>query len=181
MRVRLRLHHLQELVARSPLSQNHWAIKLGLSRGHWSEILHGRYPYLSPKTRDRLLEEFGVSFDALFEIEAAGPAPAPNGFEGAIADRYVIDAELGHGGMGTVYLAREVRHGRPVALKVIAPEAVSGIGAERFSPGAQPSTAAPASDARRGRTVPGSLLTARRTRGGAIEIPIRWTCGSPRG
>jgi serine/threonine protein kinase len=36
----------------------------------------------------------------------------------ALADRYVIERELGRGGMATVYLAHDVHHDRPVALKV---------------------------------------------------------------
>ena len=36
----------------------------------------------------------------------------------ALADRYTIERELGRGGMATVYLAQDVRHDRPVALKV---------------------------------------------------------------
>ena len=39
----------------------------------------------------------------------------------ALRGRYVIQRELGPGGMATVYLARERRHGRPVALKVFRP------------------------------------------------------------
>jgi serine/threonine protein kinase len=38
----------------------------------------------------------------------------------ALADRYEIEREIGKGGMATVYLARDVRHVRPVALKVLA-------------------------------------------------------------
>src|SRR5262245_10303837 len=41
MRVRLRQQRLLEFLAQSRLSQNHWALKLGLSRGHWSEIVNG--------------------------------------------------------------------------------------------------------------------------------------------
>ena len=131
MRVRLKQQKLRDLVAQSTLSQNHWAIKLGISRGHWSEIVNGKHPYPSPKTRERLLDVFGVSFDELFEIEP-GPAGADADFQAAIAHRYLIEKELGQGGMGTVYLARDVKHGRLVAIKVVAPEAVSGIGAEQF-------------------------------------------------
>src|SRR2546425_1139502 len=40
----------------------------------------------------------------------------------ALADRYTIERELGHGGMATVYLARDARHDRYVALKVLDPE-----------------------------------------------------------
>jgi eukaryotic-like serine/threonine-protein kinase len=54
--------------------------------------------------------------------------------QAALADRYAIEHELGHGGMATVYLAQDLKHGRPVALKVLRPElsAVLGAGAERF-------------------------------------------------
>ena len=38
---------------------------------------------------------------------------------GALADRYAVERELGRGGMATVYLARDLKHGRPVAIKVL--------------------------------------------------------------
>jgi eukaryotic-like serine/threonine-protein kinase len=50
----------------------------------------------------------------------------------AIADRYRIERELGHGGMATVYLAQDLRHDRKVAVKVLRPELAAVIGAERF-------------------------------------------------
>jgi serine/threonine-protein kinase len=50
----------------------------------------------------------------------------------ALADRYVIERELGAGGMATVYLAHDVKHNRKVALKVLRPELAAVIGAERF-------------------------------------------------
>ena len=50
----------------------------------------------------------------------------------ALRDRYVPVRELGHGGMATVYLARDVRHDRLVAVKVLRPELAAFIGAERF-------------------------------------------------
>ena len=112
MRVRLRHDRLQLLLAQSKLSQNHWALKLGLSRGHWSDIVNGRHPYPSPKTRQRMLEVLGVPLEALFLIE-----PGPTGwsevdFRAAIAGRYLIDQELGQGAMGAVFLARDVARGR---------------------------------------------------------------------
>ena len=132
MRVRLRQQRLHQLLAESPLSQNHWALKLGLSRGHWSEIVNGKHPYPSARTRERMLEMTGLPVDELFEIET-GIAPwADLDFRRAIADRYLIDRELGQGGMGAVYLARDVRHGRTLAVKVISPEAVTGIGVGQF-------------------------------------------------
>jgi serine/threonine-protein kinase len=50
----------------------------------------------------------------------------------ALADRYVIEQEVGAGGMATVYLAHDVKHDRKVALKVLRPELAAVIGAERF-------------------------------------------------
>ena len=51
----------------------------------------------------------------------------------ALSDRYRIERELGAGGMATVYLARDLRHDRNVAIKVLRPELAAVIGAERFA------------------------------------------------
>ena len=50
----------------------------------------------------------------------------------ALADRYALERELGRGGMATVYLARDLRHGRLVAIKVLRPEIAAALGPERF-------------------------------------------------
>ena len=50
----------------------------------------------------------------------------------ALEGRYLIDREIGRGGMATVYLARDVRHNRQVALKVLNPELGAVLGVERF-------------------------------------------------
>ena len=50
----------------------------------------------------------------------------------ALSDRYRLDRELGQGGMATVYLAEDLRHGRKVAIKVLHPELSAVIGSERF-------------------------------------------------
>ena len=50
----------------------------------------------------------------------------------AIADRYTLEQEFGHGGMATVYLAEDLKHRRKVAVKVLLPDLAAIIGAERF-------------------------------------------------
>jgi eukaryotic-like serine/threonine-protein kinase len=50
----------------------------------------------------------------------------------SLADRYRIERELGQGGMATVYLAHDLRHDRPVAVKVLRPELSAIVGGERF-------------------------------------------------
>ncbi len=49
-----------------------------------------------------------------------------------LADRYVIDREIGRGGSAVVYLAHELKHGRQVVLKVLKPEAAAAFGPDRF-------------------------------------------------
>jgi serine/threonine-protein kinase len=50
----------------------------------------------------------------------------------ALADRYTVERELGSGGMATVYLARDLKHERRVAIKVLHPQLAATIGAVRF-------------------------------------------------
>ena len=50
----------------------------------------------------------------------------------ALADHYVIEHELGAGGMATVYLAEDLKHHRKVAVKVLRPELAAAIGPESF-------------------------------------------------
>jgi serine/threonine protein kinase len=50
----------------------------------------------------------------------------------ALAGRYTVERELGRGGMATVYLAQDLKHSRPVAIKVLRPELAAALGPERF-------------------------------------------------
>ena len=60
------------------------------------------------------------------------PMPDISLLAAALADRYALERELGAGGMATVYLARDIKHDRKVALKVLRPELAAVIGADRF-------------------------------------------------
>jgi serine/threonine-protein kinase len=56
----------------------------------------------------------------------------PQRLAAALRQRYLLDREIGAGGMATVYLARDLRHKRSVALKVVRPELSGREGGERF-------------------------------------------------
>src|SRR5215211_2312124 len=58
--------------------------------------------------------------------------PAIPDLEAALRERYLVERELGQGGMATVYLARDRKHDRLVALKVLRPELAASLGPERF-------------------------------------------------
>src|SRR5689334_25394990 len=64
-------------------------------------------------------------FPTLFEHES------PQSLAG-LDGRFRIDRVLGRGGMATVYLARDVRHERDVAIKVLHAELAAVLGADRF-------------------------------------------------
>jgi serine/threonine protein kinase len=65
---------------------------------------------------------------------AAGNAPAllTGRLATALAGRYQLEREIGRGGMATVHLARDLRHHRLVAIKVLREELAVAVGAERF-------------------------------------------------
>ena len=67
-------------------------------------------------------------------ILASGIAPTSlsSRLATALAGRYQIEREIGRGGMATVHLARDLRHGRWVAIKVLREELAAAVGAERF-------------------------------------------------
>ncbi|MGK2963251.1 MAG: protein kinase domain-containing protein [Gemmatimonadaceae bacterium] len=59
-------------------------------------------------------------------------APAIDRLRGALSSTYLIDRELGRGGMATVYLAQDGKHERLVALKVLHPDLAASLGPDRF-------------------------------------------------
>ena len=59
-------------------------------------------------------------------------ADLPADLQEAVASRYELRRVLGRGGMATVYLARDLKHRRDVALKVLRPDLAASLGAERF-------------------------------------------------
>ena len=50
----------------------------------------------------------------------------------ALSERYTVEREIGRGGMATVYLAQDVRHKRPVAVKLLHPQLALSLGSDRF-------------------------------------------------
>jgi len=62
-------------------------------------------------------------------VETAGLAAL---LQAALGSQYTIERELGRGGMATVFLALDMKHNRPVALKVLHPELAASLGTERF-------------------------------------------------
>ncbi|HEY0242039.1 MAG TPA: protein kinase [Gemmatimonadaceae bacterium] len=85
---------------------------------------------------ERLLSEAGRG-DSLIDSAAAerftlrldeGTGALP----GVLGDRFDVEREIGRGGMATVFLARDRKHDRPVAVKVLRPDIAAGIGVDRF-------------------------------------------------
>ncbi len=60
------------------------------------------------------------------------PLDAVARLNAALAGHYEIDREVGRGGMASVFLAQDLKHGRRVAIKVLHPELAAAVGASRF-------------------------------------------------
>ncbi len=75
MRVRLDHRRLAGVLAQSRLSQNHWARRLGLDKGHLSQLVNGKRSYPSARTRDKLLQGLGLEFEDLFRLELEEDTP----------------------------------------------------------------------------------------------------------
>jgi TolB-like protein len=78
-----------------------------------------------------LLLSFTPAREILIPVQDEAPDLSPK-LNAALAGRYEVVRELGRGGMATVYLATDVKHGRDVAIKVLHPELAATIGGDRF-------------------------------------------------
>ena len=72
-----------------------------------------------------------IPFGGYFPL-SVDSLPTQDALAAALADRYRFERELGRGGFAVVYLAHDLRHDRPVALKVLHDEVAASLGAERF-------------------------------------------------
>ena len=61
-----------------------------------------------------------------------GPWNSSSSSAAALGERYRVERELGHGGMAVVFLAQDLKHHRPVAIKLLKPELSAAIGSDRF-------------------------------------------------
>lgn len=68
-RIKLKHNVLADTLSRSRLCQNCWAQKLGLDKGHLSQLANGKRMYPNARTSRKLQDGLGLSFDDLFEVE----------------------------------------------------------------------------------------------------------------
>ncbi|HEY0778291.1 MAG TPA: serine/threonine-protein kinase, partial [Gemmatirosa sp.] len=94
-------------------------------------------PTIDPTTAGVGRELDGTTADPTHTIDVfvggmPGGGPGLTELAAALAGRYAAERAIGRGGMATVYLARDRKHERAVAIKVLRPELAASIGAERF-------------------------------------------------
>jgi serine/threonine-protein kinase len=77
--------------------------------------------------------EPGSELDRGVKTDVSHPSGKLVRLRGALEGRYVVEREIGHGGMATVYLADDLKHRRKVAIKVLRPELGAVLGPDRFS------------------------------------------------
>src|SRR4051812_4913228 len=107
---------------------------LELSAGErpaWLAELRQRSPEVADELAQLLSEEAAADGKSFLLTPPDRPVE-PTLVGRRLSDHYEIERELGAGGMATVYLARDLRHGRQVAVKVLRAELSAALGSERF-------------------------------------------------
>jgi serine/threonine-protein kinase len=99
-------------------------------RGAWLEQVCADDPALRSEVSAMLGAHHRTG--GLLDRDPAPPGVVLERLREVLADRYEIEGELGRGGMATVFVAHERKHGRPVVLKVLNPEVAAAYGADRF-------------------------------------------------
>jgi len=111
-------------LVRALVEAGDWAGALRQAR-EYEERVREEVPGAPPPGLVAMVERLGSERPARRGGEASGE-PAPG-------ERYAIERELGRGAVATVYLARDRKHDRAVALKILRPEVASASDARRFS------------------------------------------------
>lgn len=132
MRLRLKQQRLVELLAGSALSQNHWALKVGISRGHWSEIVNGKHPYPSAKTRVLMLDALHIPVEDLFDIEVGLDPLADVDFRRASRTATSSTRSWVRAGWELSISRATLGTAASSPSRSYRPEAVSGIGLTQF-------------------------------------------------
>lgn len=133
----LEIAHWKELSAADPLGERAASglVRALAAGGDWTSALRHARAY-DARVRAQLATPPAADLIALAErLRAehllAAAAPPANG-NGATEARYRVERELGRGAAATVFLARDRKHDRPVALKVLNPDLAGTLSAKRF-------------------------------------------------
>jgi eukaryotic-like serine/threonine-protein kinase len=127
----------RQLASVDPLAER---TAIGLVRalaeaGDWAGALRQAREY-EARVREEVPGAPATGLVALVQRMSGERSAAQEKEEGRTAeagDRYAIERELGRGAVATVYLARDRKHDRAVALKILRPEIASGSDARRFA------------------------------------------------
>ena len=85
------------------------------------------------RVRDEMETEPNPAIAAVVRELRTETPPEPAEETGRLGDRYVLGREIGRGGMAVVFLARDLRHARDVAVKMLHPEVAETLGRDRLS------------------------------------------------
>ncbi len=100
--------------------------------GNWAGALRYAKEFESRLRREVPGARTGDLVAMLEQLRAGRPDPSVRPAPVPAPERYIIEREVGRGTAATVYLARDQKHNRQVALKVLKPELASATGGKRF-------------------------------------------------